>query len=106
MRSLAFQLSPTILYELGLVPALEWLGDEMKRLYSLTVTVEADAAARDPLEPSIRTVLFRAVRELVINVGKHADTSDAHVECRRPEPPRRRQAQEAGPQPKTLSNAG
>jgi len=85
VRSLAFQLSPTILYELGLVPALEWLGDEMKRLYSLTVTVEADAAARDPLDPSIRTVLFRAVRELLINVSKHADTSDAHVECRRPE---------------------
>ena len=85
VRSLAFQLSPTILYELGLVPALEWLGDEMKRLYSLRVTVEADAAAHDPLDPSLRTVLFRAVRELLINVGKHADTSAAQVECRRQE---------------------
>jgi two-component system CheB/CheR fusion protein len=84
VRSLAFQLSPTILYELGLVPALEWLGDEMKRLYSLNVTVDADAAAREALDPSTRTVLFRAVRELLINVGKHANTSAAHVECRRP----------------------
>ncbi len=85
VRSLAFQLSPTILYELGLVPALEWLADEMKRLYSLSVTVDADAAARAALDPSARTILFRAVRELLINVGKHANTDIAHVECRRSE---------------------
>ncbi|MFI4889434.1 MAG: chemotaxis protein CheB [Steroidobacterales bacterium] len=85
VRSLAFQLSPTILYELGLVPALEWLADEIKRLYSITVTVDADAASRDSLDASIRTVLFRSVRELLINVAKHAGTGAAHVECRRPE---------------------
>ena len=85
VRSLAFQLSPTILYELGLVPALEWLADEMKRLYSLTVTVDADSAAREALDPRVRTVLFRAVRELLINVGKHANTDIARVECRRTE---------------------
>lgn len=85
VRSLAFQLSPMILYEIGLVPALEWLADEMKRLYSLTVTVDADAAARATLDASARTVLFRAVRELLINVGKHANSDVAHVDCRRTE---------------------
>lgn len=85
VRSLAFQLSPTILYELGLVPALEWLADEMKRQYSLSVEVSADAAARGPLDLTIRTVLFRAVRELLINVAKHANTNAAHVACRRPD---------------------
>jgi two-component system CheB/CheR fusion protein len=83
VRSLAFQLSPTILYDLGLVPALEWLADEMKRLYSLTVSVDADTATRQPLTADARTVLFRAVRELLINVGKHANTDLARVECRR-----------------------
>ena len=83
MRSLAFQLSPTILYELGLVPALEWLADEMKRLYSLKVSVAADQEARRPLEVNARAALFRAVRELLINVGKHANTDTASVTCQR-----------------------
>ncbi|MDE2349007.1 MAG: PAS domain-containing protein [Gammaproteobacteria bacterium] len=83
VRSLAFQLSPTVLYELGLVPALEWLADEMKRLYSLTVTVVSDRAMRANLDVTTRTILFRAVRELLINVGKHAHTDIAHVDCRR-----------------------
>jgi len=82
VRSLAFQLSPPILYELGLVPALEWLADEMKRLYALNVTVDADTDSRCTLDPRTRTVLFRAVRELLINVGKHANASIARVECR------------------------
>jgi two-component system, chemotaxis family, CheB/CheR fusion protein len=82
VRSLAFQLSPTILYELGLVPALEWLADEMRRTYALQVTVEADSGARVSLDASMRTILFRAVRELLINVSKHADTHLAKVVCR------------------------
>jgi signal transduction histidine kinase len=49
----------------------------------LQVTLDADAAARDNLEPGIRTLLFRSVRELLINVGKHAHTDIARVECRR-----------------------
>jgi signal transduction histidine kinase len=82
VRSLAFQLSPAILYELGLVPALEWLGDEMEGRYSLSVDVEADDGARGVLDPVARTVLFRATRELLINVGKHSGTDHAHVVCR------------------------
>ncbi|MGD0540737.1 MAG: PAS domain S-box protein, partial [Tepidisphaeraceae bacterium] len=34
-RSLSYQLSPPVLHELGLIPALEWLGEEMKRVYRL-----------------------------------------------------------------------
>lgn len=80
-RSLASQLSPAILYDLGLVPALEWLADEMHRLHSLTVQVDAQVPARAPLDPSVRTVMFRAVRELLVNVARHAHTDAAHVGC-------------------------
>ena len=83
VRSLAFQLSPSVLYELGLVPALEWFADEMKRLYDLDVVIDADAGSRRELDPNVRTLLFRAIRELLINVAKHANVGVAHVECRR-----------------------
>lgn len=83
VRSLAFQLSSAILHDLGLVPALEWLAEEMARLYSLSVRIDADSAARQPLDMTQRTLLFRAVRELLINVARHAATDVAGVKCRR-----------------------
>jgi two-component system, chemotaxis family, CheB/CheR fusion protein len=82
MRTLAFQLSPPVLHTLGLVPALEWLTEEMERVYGLTVRLSDDGAPK-PLDESSRTTLFRAVRELLINVAKHAGTKAAEVTCLR-----------------------
>ncbi|HXP97903.1 MAG TPA: ATP-binding protein [Telmatospirillum sp.] len=78
LRSLISQLSPSVLRDMGFVPALHWLADEMARTYGLSVTLEDDAAAK-PLSSSQATILFRAVRELLINVHKHADTTEALV---------------------------
>lgn len=82
VRSLAFQLSPPVLYQLGLVPALEWLAGEMDRQYGLAVRVLDDGRPK-PLEHAVSTSLFRSVRELLINVAKHAGTRSAEVVCRR-----------------------
>lgn len=82
IRSLTFQLSPPVLFELGLVPALEWLADEMRRLYDLQVQV-LDDGAKKPLDTSVSTILFRAVRELLINVAKHAKVGGAKLTIQR-----------------------
>jgi signal transduction histidine kinase len=81
-RSLSYQLSPPILYELGLVPALQWLGEEIKRLHGLDVLVESDGHA-EPSDERARVILFRAVRELLVNVAKHAGVRKACVRIRR-----------------------
>jgi two-component system CheB/CheR fusion protein len=81
-RSLSYQLSPPVLHELGLVPALEWLGEEMKRLYRLDVKVE-DHSRGTPLGDRTGAALFRVVRELLVNVAKHAGVHRAHVTIRR-----------------------
>jgi signal transduction histidine kinase len=78
-RSLAAQLAPAVLHELGLYPALEWLGEEIERTFGLRV-VTIDDGCDKPLSPEIRSILYRAVRELLINVAKHAKTDTAHVE--------------------------
>lgn len=82
VRSLTFQLSPPILFELGLVPALEWLADEMRRLYDLQIKV-LDDGVKKKLETSVSIILFRAVRELLINVAKHAKVSRAKITVQR-----------------------
>lgn len=78
MRTLAFQLSPPVLHTLGLIPALEWLTEEMERVYGLKVRLSDDGAPK-PLDEPSRTTLFRAVRELLINVAKHAGARMAEV---------------------------
>jgi signal transduction histidine kinase len=82
VRSLAFQLSPAVLYELGLVPALQWLAEDVKKTYGLSVQVTDDGAPK-PLSQSSRAVVFRAIRELLINVVKHAGVSTAFLGTRR-----------------------
>jgi len=82
VRSLTFQVSPPVLTELGLVPALQWLGEEMQRGHGIAVEVEDDGAVK-PLGQAARSLLFRAVRELLINVSKHAKVTSARVETQR-----------------------
>jgi two-component system, chemotaxis family, CheB/CheR fusion protein len=80
VRSLMLQLSPPVLQTLGLVPALEWLAEEIERLYGVAVHVDHSGELPDINEP-VRTTLFRAIRELLINVAKHANTNIAQVTC-------------------------
>ncbi len=70
-RSLTFDLSPPILYELGLEPALEWLAEQFQQKYGIPVQMHDDGQLK-PLGDDVRGMLFRAVRELLINVAKHA----------------------------------
>jgi len=78
VRSLSLQLSPPVLHQLGLVAALEWLAEEIQRSYGLSVLVRDDAQDK-PLDQISSYMLFRAVRELLINVAKHAGVKHAEV---------------------------
>lgn len=80
IRSLLLSLSPPTLETLGLVPALDGLGEEMGRLYGLAVRIDAEQELPALLEPA-KTTIFRAVRELLINVAKHAGTDIAEIHC-------------------------
>jgi PAS domain S-box-containing protein len=80
--SLSFRLSPPILYDVGFVPAVQWLCDELERSYGLQVQLDNDERPKT-LDDHTRVVVFRCVRELLINVAKHAGTGSACVKIRR-----------------------
>jgi chemotaxis methyl-accepting protein methylase/signal transduction histidine kinase len=82
MQSLAFQLSPAVLHELGLIPALEWLAEEMNKDYGLFVELADDGASK-PLSQDARSILFRAIRELLINIARHSGVTAAEVVAQR-----------------------
>jgi len=81
-RSLAAQLAPAVLYELGLVPALEWLSEEIERTFGLRVSVMDDGRPK-PLSAASRSIVYRATRELLINAAKHAGAHHGEVEVER-----------------------
>ena len=78
-RSLAAQLAPAALYELGLSAALGSLAEEMEWTFGLAVAVVDDGLSK-PLSQEARSIVYRAVRELLINAAKHSETNAATVE--------------------------
>jgi signal transduction histidine kinase len=77
-RSLTFELSLPVLYEMGLLPALEWMAEQFQRKYGLQVVMDGDGCDQD-LDVPDRVFLFQAIRELCFNVVKHARANRASV---------------------------
>ena len=77
-RSLMFEISPPVLYELGLKSALEWLIERVEDQSGISVLLEDDDNSK-PLSDEVLILLFRAVRELLINVVKHGQTPQAAI---------------------------
>jgi PAS domain S-box-containing protein len=81
-RTLIFDLSPPILYELGLEEALSWLAEDLAKRWGIDIVLDTDRAAK-PLGDATAALVFRAVRELLTNVLKHAHVPAAKVSLRR-----------------------
>jgi len=82
-RALTFDLSYPILYELGFVAAVaEWLTDQIQEKHGIKTDFEDDGHQK-PLNDDIRVLLFRNVRELLINVVKHAQANKVKVSIRK-----------------------
>ena len=70
-RSLTAELNPPILYNVGVVPALDWLAHWMKDKHGLEVEVCTESEA-EPQSEVHRVLVFDAARELLFNAVKHA----------------------------------
>jgi signal transduction histidine kinase len=81
VRELSHELRPTILDELGLVPALRFLADGLSRATPLEVEVEAEACG--PLPDRLETPLYRIAQEALANVVDHSRARRAVVRVRR-----------------------
>jgi signal transduction histidine kinase len=77
-RTLSFELSPPILYELGLGAAIEWLGEDFARRHGLQVHFEGTGQPCEITETT-SVLLFQSARELFVNVAKHASAEHVHV---------------------------
>ncbi|MGI4756814.1 MAG: sensor histidine kinase [Janthinobacterium lividum] len=78
IRDIALVLRPSMLDDLGLVPALRWQGREVARHSGLAVRVEADDAS-EFLPDTYRTCIYRVVQEALHNTVKHASATSVVV---------------------------
>jgi len=83
-QALIFDLSPPLLHELGLEDAVEWLAENVlspaKIRYKLDLQ-EGDSS----MDPETRDASFKAIRELMTNVVRHADADRVWVSVYRNE---------------------
>ena len=77
LRRLSHELRPTVLDDLGLVPALEFLAEGVAKRTGLTITVDGSLAVR--AGGSTEMVIYRIVQEAFNNVVRHAGASRVDV---------------------------
>ena len=70
-RGLTLQLCPPVLSQAGLLPALDWLAEQMQKDHHLPVHV-AHKQFHGAIDKERSLVLFRSVKELITNAIRHS----------------------------------
>lgn len=79
VRRFSRDLRPSVLDDLGLVPALEWLVSENARRHKITTRLKVNGEERR-LPPEVELACFRITQEALNNTAKHAEATGAAVE--------------------------
>jgi PAS domain S-box-containing protein len=83
-RDLTFELSPSTLYTFGLQAAVEELAEQFSECEGFACRVEC-AQERMLLGEQMEAMLYRAIRELLVNVAKHAGAGSVMITLARNE---------------------
>lgn len=79
VRDLSRQLRPSMLDDLGLLPALTWHIDRFKTQTGISVSLKHTGLDR-PLPPAVALAAYRIVQEGLTNVARHSGAREATVE--------------------------
>jgi two-component system sensor histidine kinase UhpB len=82
VRRIAAGLRPTVLDDLGLVPALEWLAHDFEGRYGIRVHLRLANGERN-FSAAASTAVYRIVQEALTNVARHAQATEVRVETSR-----------------------
>lgn len=77
LRQLSHELRPSLLDDLGLVAALQWLAKNMSSRHRVPISVDAKFAGRLP--PAVETALYRATQEALTNAIRHANPTSISI---------------------------
>ena len=80
LRRYSHELRPTILDDLGLIPAIRHLADAVSKRTNLAIQVFAEHSFR--LAPAVEIGLYRVVQEALNNAAKHSKATSVSVRLR------------------------
>ncbi|MCH7593581.1 MAG: sensor histidine kinase [Chloroflexi bacterium] len=78
VRRFSRDLRPSVLDDLGLVPALRWMGADTGDRTGVVVTVIEDGGAPE-LDPNTTLALFRIAQEALHNIERHAEATAVSI---------------------------
>lgn len=78
VRKIAFQLRPSILDDLGLIPAIRSHIERYEKTFNIRVEFHVQGL-KERLEPEIETALFRICQEALNNAAKYSKTPVVYV---------------------------
>jgi signal transduction histidine kinase len=81
MRRLSHDLRPTILDDLGLVPALEFLAARVANSVDFPIDVQSTLKGR--CTPTVEIAVYRVVQEALANIARHAQAKSVEIRLRR-----------------------
>jgi len=85
LRSLTFQISPPVLYDFGLEAALQWLVEDVNSRYGMRLVYSNLTDSAITPGRAQRAALYRVIRELIVNMIKHANSPDGQILLREEE---------------------
>jgi signal transduction histidine kinase len=78
VRHFSQELRPSVLDDLGLIPAVKWLASDMTANHGIQTDTEILGKPRQ-LSPEAELMLFRITQEALTNVRKHSQASEVFV---------------------------
>jgi len=78
VRNMALLLRPSMLDDLGLIPALRWQAREVSKRTSIDVNVVAELAS-DDFPDEYKTCLYRVVQEALHNCSRHSKATTVRI---------------------------
>lgn len=82
VRRLALALRPSMLDDLGLLPALRWMAEQSAARSDFTLQFDT-AMPEVRLAPEVETACFRIVQEALTNIARHAKAQRVEIELHR-----------------------
>ncbi len=77
-RNITYELSPPVLYEMGLIPAISWKLDEMEKNNKIKTSL-IDQSNSYEFDEKEQIILYRSINELLQNIIKHSKAKNVSV---------------------------
>ncbi|WP_435414953.1 PAS domain S-box protein [Polaribacter aestuariivivens] len=83
-RKITYELSPPVLYQLGLLETLEWMSDDIQEKYDITVHFTSNTTHLE-LSEFKSILIYRCVQEVITNIIKYAKATEIKLQLNKNE---------------------